>query len=794
MFKNYFKVALRNLTRQKLYVAINVLGLAIGLAGCLLIIGFVNNELTFENVHTNKDRIYRIDGIYQFRGSSVSMASIQPAVGPAVKEAFPEVENMVRLRRLWDIKAEFGHDVSTVVKNTFAAEPSLFEIFTLPLAKGDPATALNAPYSAVISKELMDTYYSGENPLGRTIRLMDKFDCEITGVLAQIPVNTQLGGNIFVSYATLDKVGEDVSSWTNIFQDYTYVLLNAAASPKAVEEKIPALLEKNMGAETAAQYQLQLQPLKNIYLHSNLSYELFPRGDLSVIYIFSVIAVLILVIASINFINLTTARTGHRVREVGVRKVLGAFRGQLVKQFISESILITFIAMLFGLVLFELTRPLLESFIDRQLRIELFTDPVLVLSMFGMILIVGVLSGSYPAFILSRFQPSEILKGTVKGKSSRSLARRILVVFQFTMAVALVALTLAVYKQIDYSLNSDLGYDKDNVLLINVEDEIPYDKCRIIRDRLVDTHTALDATVSYSVPGENRFSLYSIRPENKMDEEPTLINGIAVDYDFCSTFELQIIEGRNFSEENPSDVSRSVLINETAIKELEIENPIGFKLYQGNSDKFFEVIGVVKDFHVHSLKNMIMANALILDPGGYRLIAAKLPPGNMTGSISQVKEIWNDIVPGKTLDYRFLDDAIMENYEKEQKLSVLFTVFSALAILVACLGIFGLSAYTAEQRTKEIGIRKVLGATVAVIVKLLSREFVVLVVVANIIAWPLAFLAIDRWLEEFAYRMHISWTIFIIAGVAALTVALLTVSYQALRAALANPVKSLKQE
>jgi putative ABC transport system permease protein len=794
VLKNYFKVGLRNLTRQKSYVIINVLGLAIGLAGCLLIIGFVNNELTFENMHKNRDNIYRIDGVYQFRGSSVSMASIQPAVGPAVREAFPEVENMVRIRRLWDIKAEFGHDVSTVVKNTFAAEPTLFEIFNLPLEKGDPATALNAPYTAVISKALADTYYPGENPLGQTIRLMDKYDCEITGVLAKIPVNTQLGGNIFVSYATLDKVGEDVSSWTNIFKDYTYVLLNAAASPKAVEEKIPALLEKNMGAEAASQFQLQLQALKDIYLHSNLSYELFPQGDLSVIYIFSFIAVLLLVIASINFINLTTARTGHRMREVGVRKVLGAFRGQLMKQFISESILITFIAMLFGLVLFELTRPLLESFIDRPLRIELLTDPVLLFSMIGMILIVGVLSGSYPAFILSRFRPSEVLKGTMKSKSTRSLARRVLVVFQFTMAVALVALTLAVYRQIDYSLNSDLGYDKDNMLLVNVEDEIPYEKCQVIRDRLVGTHTALAATVSYSVPGENRFSLYSIRPENKLDEDPTLINGITGDYNFCSTFGLQIIEGRNFSEEYPSDIGHSVLINETAVKELEIENPIGFKLYQGNSDRFFEVIGVVKDFHVHSLKNKIMANAIILDTASYRLITAKLPPDNIAGSISKVREIWNDVVPGKTFEYRFLDDAIMENYQKEEKLSVLFSVFSALAIFVACLGIFGLAAYMAEQRTKEIGIRKVLGATVAVIVKLLSREFVVLVIVANVIAWPLAYLAINRWLQDFAYRMDISWTIFLLAGGAALFIALVTVSYHAVRAAMANPVDSLKCE
>jgi len=362
------------------------------------------------------------------------------------------------------------------------------------------------------------------------------------------------------------------------------------------------------------------------------------------------------------------------------------------------------------------------------------------------------------------------------------------------MAVALMSLTIAVYKQIDYVIHSDLGYIKDNVLLLDVGDEIPYEKCQLIRDRLVGSQTVRTATITYAVPGENRFSLYSVRPENKLDEDPTLINGITADNDFCATFGLEILEGRDFSEEHPFDLQKGILINETAVKDFNIENPVGFKFYRGTSDKFYEVIGVVKDFHVHSFQNKIMPNAIIMDPDRYRLIAARLPDDNISGCLTRIKDIWHEIIPEKTLEYTFLDDVISKNYDKEHKMSVLFTVFSALAILVACLGIFGLAAYMAEQRTKEIGIRKVLGATVAAVVRLLSREFVILVFVANVIAWPLAHYAINRWLESFAYRTGISWYIFISAGMASMIIAMFTVSFQAVRAALANPVDSLRRE
>jgi len=430
MLKNYLKSAIRSLTRQKLYTAVNVLGLAIGLAGCLLIIGYVNNELSFENCHQNSDRIYRIECRYGVGNSQVLTTSLMPAVGPAIGEAFPEIERVVRIRQLWTVPIEWMDNGISEEREWLAAEPDLFNIFTLPLKEGNPQTALEAPFSAVISEELAKRHFGDQSALGRTIRARDEFDLQITGVFKRIPANTQLRTDLVVSYSTLDRIGMDTRSWTGFFQDHTYVLLQAGADPKKTEGKIPSLLQRHLGEDKAKNFVLQLKPLGQIYLHSDLG-----RGP-TYIYIFSLVALLILLVASINFINLSTAQVSRRVREVGIRKVLGAFRPQLIKQFLSESILLTLVAMVFGIALFEMTKPLLEAFIERELEIDLLGDPALLLAMFGMIVIVGVLSGSYPAFVLARFQPSFILRGEIFSTRAKSLLRRILVVFQFIIAIA----------------------------------------------------------------------------------------------------------------------------------------------------------------------------------------------------------------------------------------------------------------------------------------------------------------------------------------------------------------------
>ncbi|MCP4580705.1 MAG: FtsX-like permease family protein [candidate division Zixibacteria bacterium] len=791
MFKNYLKVAFRVLLRQKQYVLITTFGLAIGLAVSLLIIGFISNELRFEHCHEKSERIYRVDGSYQFRDSGVSMASIMPAAGPALAENLPEVEHAVRVRRLWDIPIEFGFNDAIVERKVFAAEPSLFNIFTMPLKEGDSESALNAPFSIVISEDVSRNHFADQSPLGKTIKLMDEYEFQITGVTDRISANTQIRSDFIISYATLEKIGEDVESWTNILQDYTYLLLLEGSDPNEVEQNIPAVLELYLEPDEAKMFNLKLQPLGEIYLHSNLSYELTPDGDLTIIYVFSWIAALILIIACINFINLATAKTSHRIKEVGVRKVLGAFRGQLVKQFIGESLILTLVAMLLGIAIFEISIPFLENFLGRELAINILQDPYLVGSIAGMILVVGLFSGSYPAFILSKFRPSDVLRGSSPGGTAGSLLRKILVVVQFTIALTLLCTTFALYNQISYSITTDLGFDKDSVILINLDDDISNKKYRVLQSEISSSNSVKASTITQCVPGENRYNLYSIRPENKSDQDPTLINCFSADADFLSTFNLTLIKGTDFLDEH-IPANNPVIINEAAAVEYEIYNPIGFKLLASKTE--YNIIGVVKDFHIHSLHTEIMPCMIRLNLDPHRLMAVRLNPENIPESISNVEDNWKRIFPELPFDYAFLNEAIKENYNDEEKIGTLLSSFSLIAVFVACLGLFGLASFTAERRTKEIGVRKVLGATIANIIALMSQETLILVVIANLIGWPVAYFVLDRALNEFAYRATFGWSMYVLAGAIVMFIALTTVGFQSLKAAIANPVDALKHE
>ena len=796
MFISYLKVAIRTLIRQKQYALINSAGLAIGLAVCLMIIGFISNELGFESCHEFRDRIYRVDGYYRMRDSGVSMACIMPAFGPAVADAFPEIDRVVRIRRLWDVPIEFDHEEVIEESKVLVAEPNMLKIFTLPLNEGDPETALDAPFSVIISDKIRRNHFRDEDPIGKTIKMEDEYEVRITGVFDPIPANTQLRSNFLVSYSTLERLGEDVTSWTELFMDYTYVLLHEDADPARIEEGIPAFLKQHIGPEEAKKLELQLQPLPEIYLNSGvpsgLSYELPPSGELTYIYVFGSIALLVLIVACINFVNLATARTAQRMKEVGVRKVLGAARAQLVRQFLIESVLLTIVSMAAGLVLFELARFQLEAFLERELAIEVYSDPILILSMLGMILIVGGLSGSYPALVLSRYQPSAVLRGGISGKTSKSTVRRVLVAFQFTIAISLMCATSAIYEQINFSQTTDLGFDNENILLIECGGDISPERRELLRDEIVNGSGALSATLASSVPGRNRWAFWTVRPENKLDADPTMINCVSVDEDYLSVFDIEVVEGRGFSKELAADSRTSIMMNETAVKSLGVENPIGFKIHMGDDE--WEVIGVVKDYHLHSFQHEIQPTLLITHSGKYRVIAVKLPDDNIAGTVSGIEDVWNRIVPGVPMEYAFLEDAIRSSYETEHRIGTLFGTFSVLAVVVACLGLFGLAACASEQRTKEIGIRKVLGASIANIVRLLFKELLVLVVVANVIAWPLAYYVINRWLEDFAYRMDIGWTIFASSGILAFVIALVAVGYQALKAATANPVDTLKYE
>jgi putative ABC transport system permease protein len=789
---NYFTIAVRNLVRNRLYSIISIMGLAIGLAGCLLIVGYVSHERSFENCHHNRDRIYRVDGYYVIGDSRVSMANISAPVGPALKEAFPEVEKMTRFRRMWDADVEIRDNLIVTESKLLVTDPEILQIFTIPLTEGSPETALEAPYSIIISEQIADKYFEGQSPLGHTVKVNDQHECQITGVFESLPANTQLHTNFFLSYSTLKNMEVDLENWDDILNDYTYLLLRENTDPAQLEQKIPALLEQHMG-EDAKTFQLQLQPLKRIYLHSHLSYELPPHGNLDYIYIFSCVAVVILVIASINFINLTTARTSHRMKEVGVRKVLGAFRRQLVIQFLGESVLITMVSMVLGIVLFEFALPQLEAFLGRDLAIDIYRNPIILLSILAMIVVVGVLSGSYPALMLAKHRPTVVLRGGTTGKTFKPTLRRILVAFQFTIAIVLVCVTFIIYRQIQYANTKDLGFDKEDVLLLYSDEEIAPEKLQLVKQEILSNTTALSATALKVPPGGGNYVLYAVRPENSMEEEPILLSMFYVDYDFLSTFKIDLLQGRNFSEEyTQSDESTSIIINQAAIDEFNIDNPIGFKFLA--TTKEFNVVGVVNDFHNVTLRNQIPPLALRIKHDSNTMLAVKLPPNSQSAAISQIEDTWNRLLPECPLEYKFLGEHLREDYQGDQKMGALFTGFSLLAIFVGCLGLFGLAAFMAEKRTKEIGIRKVLGATVSNIVQLLFKEFLVLVAIASAIACPLAYYLGDMWLESFSYKTHLSWTIFVLSGMLVLAVALMTVSYQAFRAAIANPVDALRYE
>jgi putative ABC transport system permease protein len=791
MFENYLKVAFRNLMRNKLYSIISIVGLAIGLGGCLLIVAYLSHELSFENMHQKRDRIYRLDGHWSVGDENVSMSNISAPIGPAIQIAFPEVEDMVRFRRMWDAKVELKKGLVVEEPKLLVAEPAILDIFTIPLKEGDPKKVLEAPFSMIISEDIAQDYFNNENPIGKTVKIDNEYECQITGVFENLSPNTQLKTNFFMSYSSLEKMGVDLTKWSDILNDYTFLLLHENADPKQLEKKIPLLLEQLIGKEGKS-FKLKLQPLKRIYLHSDLSYELPPQGNLAYVYVFSCVAIVILLIACVNFINLATARTFHRMKEVGVRKVLGANRRQLIKQFLSESALITVISMFLGIIVFELAMPQLESFLGHDLAINIYQSPTMLISIVAMIVIVGFLSGSYPALVLSRHRPSDILRGGLFGGTTKSTFRRVLVTFQFIMAVSLVCTTFLIYKQIHYTRTTDMGFDKDNILILNFDEKVDSEKIQLMKREILDNTDVQHATAIRVPPGGGNYWLHSVHPENAPDDEYVLLSMFHVDYDFLSTFNVHMVAGRYFSEEFAADDENAVVINETAIKKYGIENPIGFKFHTTNRD--FNVIGVVKDFHNVTLKNEIPPLALRIQLEISRKLALKLPTGDQAPVIAGIESVWNRILPDYPIDYEFLDDILKSDYLTEQKMNYLFLVFSLVAIVIACLGLFGLAAFMAERRTKEIGIRKVLGASVSSIVRLLSKEVVILIAVSNVVAWPIVYYIGSRWLQSFAYRTSIGWDLFVISGILVLTIGLLTVGFQAFRAAVSNPVDSLSYE
>jgi putative ABC transport system permease protein len=806
MIKNYFKIALRNLWRNKGFSAINIIGLAIGIATFLIILLFVSNELGYDRYNKKADRMVRVFFQGNVQGEKMNESTVMPPVAQTLKQDFPEVEAATRIRdngkpRLLYGDKSFKEDAVAFVDSNF------FQVFTLPLIKGDAATALTQPSSIVITRAAAVKYFGKEDPMGKVIRFKDgnNADCKVTGVIDKVPVNSHFHFDLFASMAGLPEAKENTWMSSNF---YTYLVLTEGYDYKKLEAKLPGVIEKYLGPQLSEgiglslsefrkkgnDLSLHLQPLTDIHLHSDFTNDLSPSGDIRYVYIFAAIALFMLLIASINFMNLSTAGAAKRSREVGIRKVLGSLKLELIKQFLFESILITAIALIIAIGLMYLALPLFNQLAAQHLTLRLADHPLLIPGLLLFVVLTGVLAGSYPAFYLAAFKPVAVLKGKFTGGKGTAGLRSGLVVFQFFISIMLIVSTTVVYKQLSYIQNKKLGYDKEQVMIISNTWMLGKNQDVFYQQLLNDAGIANVSRSGYVPAGPSNGNNFFVYPEEKSAQ---LVKTIRYDVDenYVPTLGIQMLTGRNFSKELSTD-SSALVINEAAAQALGWgSKAVGHSISTNakGTTVTYHVIGIIKDFHFKSLHQRISPMVMLLSPNPGNLIV-KLKTTAIPALTASLNKRFTELGAEEPLSYSFLDERYNSTYKAEQKIGMILGIFAGLTIFVACLGLFGLAKFTAAQRTKEIGIRKVLGASVSQVSAMLSKEFIKLVLIACFIAFPLAWYVMNKWLQDFAYRINISWYIFLIAGTAALAIALVTVSFQAIKAALANPVKSLRTE
>ena len=807
MLTNYLKIAWRNLLRNKVYSAINIVGLSIGLATCLLISLFVFDELSYDRFNEKADRIVRVVFRGTMNGGQINEANVMPPVAQTLKTDYPEVEAATRIR-------EVGSPNITVGDKTFRddrvayVDSNFFDVFTLPLLQGDAKTALIQPGTAVITQAMARKFFGNDNPIGKSLTIKSwNALFRVTGIIDNLPVNSHFHFDMLLS---MNGVSDAKSpSWmTSGF--YTYLVLPKGYDPKQLEVKLPQVVTKYMGLQiqqafgmslsqfrqTGNDVSFLLQPLTTIHLHSNLTGELEPNGDVQYVYIFGAIALFMLLIACINFMNLSTAGASKRAKEVGIRKVMGSVRQSLTNQFLIESLLLTAIALTLAIGLVYLTLPLFNELANKELVLSFGNNPWLLPGILGLGAVVGILAGSYPAFFLSSFKPVQVLKGIRFSGDRRSIGLRSgLVVVQFFISITLMIGTTVVYRQLDYIRNKKLGYTKEQVLVLP-ETWLLAKKEAVFRNQIMQNPGVVNVSTSGYLPaGPSNNNNYMIYPESNSTQLVKTLR-YEVDYNYIPTLGMQMAAGRNFSTAYGTD-SSGVILNETAAQAFGwTDKAIGHTVSHTDNDgtkKTYRVIGVVNDFHFRSLHERIAPLVMVLSKNSGTVIV-KIRTKDISVLLTSLKKQWEQLTTDAPFTYSFLDQRFNETYLAEQKIGRILGLFAGLTIFVACLGLFGLATFTAEQRTKEIGVRKVLGASVGSIVGLLSKDFLKLVLVAIVIASPLAWWAMTKWLQSFAYKIDIDWWMFAGAGLLAVAIALLTVSFQSIKAALMNPVKSLRSE
>ncbi|HMI59385.1 MAG TPA: ABC transporter permease [Puia sp.] len=813
MLKNYLKIAFRNLTKYKFISFINLFGLTVGLTCCLLILTYILHETSYDKYNSKADRIWRVTRSFNNKEGIVSLhlGSIAPPFAPLLQNDFPDIEKITRLYGTGNLPMRYEEKIFTE-KNVFFADNNLFSVFDVPLLKGDHHNALTDPFSVIMTPEAARKYFGDTDPINKVVRLDNQYNFKITGIFQPLPSNAHFHPQVLLSFNTLKDsaiYGEKglASNWGNN-SFFTYLLLPKNYPAHNLEAQFPAFIDRHMPGNRkdptnapSKFTKLFLQPLTAIHLHSHLDDELEENGDITRVYIFGAIALFILLIACINYMNLSTARSALRAKEIGIRKVAGAQRQEIIFQFLSESILISYIAVILAAGLTWLCLPWINTITGLHLSIQSLLISSVLIPVFLTPFLIGLLSGVYPALFMSSFQPSKVLKGLFKAGSGSISFRKALVVIQFAVSIVLLISTAIVFQQLHYMQNAALGFSKDQVITTDYPTGLG-NKYESFRNRLLQDSRFLQITRSTRIPGGRLLDEMGAATESGDSLRPVNadIKFVAIDHDFLKTYNIPIVAGRDFSRDYATDTTAYVL-NVAATKVLGSTKPkdmVGRNFaYAGVKGR---IIGIMGDFNFESMHQQIVPLVLIIPASGdkngpsYGNLSIKITGRDITGAIASLEKTWKSFLPEVPFEYTFLNDKFDQLYKSEQKQGSLFTCFAGIAIFIACLGLLGLSAFSISQRIKEIGVRKVLGASTGSIVGLLSRDFLKLVAIAALIAFPIAWYTMHNWLRDFAYRISIQWWVFLVAGFLAAGVALVTIGFQAIRAALANPVKSLRSE
>ncbi len=804
MLRNYFKTAFRNLWRYGTYSLINISGLAIGMATCILIFIYITHELSYDKFLDDHEDLYRVCMNGRISDDYFNVAVTMPALALPLKSDFPEIRNVCRVDGAGSNFFFANGENKFYESDVYFVDSTFLEMFSFHMLEGSPTTALREPLNVVLTRSAARKFFGDEDAMGKVLRVNDKDNLKVTGILEDIPDNSHMKFNMLISLETAKQWAKAQNSqegyddnWGSL-NIHTYVQLKPGVNIQDLNKKMDEAVRKNMGdlaALGSIEFVPYLQPVEDIHLRSHLMAELGSNSDMNYIYTFAAIALFILVIACINFMNLSTARSIKRSREVGLRKVCGASRGQLIRQFLGESLLLSLGGIVFALFFVELVMPVFSDLTGLHLEMHLLEGYNLVF-LLALVVVVGILAGSYPAFVLSSFRPIRVIKGEAFKSRKKPLMRNVLVVLQFTISIILLISTILIYEQLGYLRHKNLGFDQEHLMVIPLRGERLKQKAEYFKQQFKSLSFVAQASISNGTPNR-QLSGIGFVPEGIDSKSPWIIYTMSGDQDFVPTMGMQIVQGRNFDPSMGTD-SMAVLINQTLVKKLGWKEPIGKKIFSFGNDSAtaYHIIGILKDYNFKPLTDPVEPAMITMGRQNPNYLSLRLQPGNVNSQISQIRDKWEEMEQAFPFDYSFMAEDMKKEQASEARMGTLFIYFTILAIFIACLGLFGLAAYSAEQRTKEIGIRKVLGASVTGLVMKLGREFSKWVLLANVIAWPLVYYLVYRWLQTFAYRIEIVdylW-VFVLSGLAALFIAVVTVSYKALQAASTDPVKALKYE